>query len=308
MKVLVLRKFTENKQELIEKIFTGHEVFFINYKTGSDLDYKIDVLIPENRIVSNKLIRLSKKIKLIQCGVGYDNVDIKFVNKASVFVSYSPGLNSKVVAEHTFALLMCLSRNICYINNQVKNGLWMNKNYGGVTLEGKVLGLMGVGHIGSKVAYLCKSIGMDIIAIRKNINKKHEYDFIKFVDIDSLLRMSDFLSIHLPLNDNTRYLMNKNTLRKMKQSSNLINTSRGAIINENDLSVAIMNGEINGAALDVFEDEPLSVDSPLLTLNKIILTPHVASYSEKSLQLRYNYFKQNVDRIECGEKPMNIVI
>jgi phosphoglycerate dehydrogenase-like enzyme len=219
---------------------------------------------------------------IARVGVGYDAVDIPAATSRGVAVTIAPGTNQDAVAEHTFCLLLGLTRHLAYKHNSMKAGRWERGIL--LPLRGTTLGIVGLGRIGKAVALRGEVFGMKLIAYEPFPDKAFAAEHkIEFVSLEQLLARSDFVSLHLPLDDRTRYMINKQTLALMKKTAFLVNTARGALVNEGDLVEALKSGAIAGAALDVFEREP-PVGSPLLALDNVLLTPHEAGTDRKSLQ------------------------
>lgn len=244
---------------------------------------------------------------IVRAGIGYDNIDLQNATKCGIAVTNTPGSNSKAVAEGCLALMLSLCRKIVFMDRELRKGTWNNSI---LTTEiiGKTIGLVGFGNIGKKLAELlagfhCNVIVYDVI---KSPLWEQKYN-VKYVDLDKLIAESDFISLHLPCNAQTNGLVDKNFLNKMKQSSFLINTSRGGIVNENDLVEALESGQIAGAALDVFEQEPLSPHNPFLSMDQVVISPHVLSASKESA---FNTFQMALDNIKDfseGKIPRSIL-
>ena len=213
---------------------------------------------------------------LVKFGVGVDNIDIDAATRLGIAVSNAPGSNARAVAEHALALILAITRKIVIFDRNIKSGSWS----GGMsdTVIGKTIGLLGFGNIAAKLAEYLKSFPVSIIAydIHRDEEKASSLG-VRYVKLDELITNSDIISIHVPLNESTRGMVNKYFFEKMKPTAYIINTSRGAVINEKDLIEALKNKTIMGAALDTFEQEPLPENSELRKLDNVILTPHSAS-------------------------------
>lgn len=219
---------------------------------------------------------------IARVGVGYDAVDLPAATARGVVVMIAPGTNQDAVAEHTFCLMLGLTRRLVEKHNSMKAGRWER----GITLplRGTTLGIVGLGRIGKSVAVRGEAFGMRLIAYEPipdtAFATAHK---IELVPLEQLLSRADFVSLHLPLDADSRYMINNRTLGLMKPTAFLVNTARGALVNEGDLAEALRSGTIAGAALDVFEREP-PVGSPLPALDNVLLTPHEAGTDRKSLQ------------------------
>jgi D-3-phosphoglycerate dehydrogenase len=243
-----------------------------------------DVLLVGTDHVSKKVLEEAEQLKLIsKYGVGTDNIDKAFAEQKGITVLNTPGVNTEAVADYTFGLMLSLARHIANSHRDlVMNGRW--KKTVGIELFGKKLGILGLGAIGSAVARRAKGFDMEVISYDPYPNHQlAEQAGVTFADLETVLKESDVLSMHLPLTPQTKHLISGKELAGMKENCLLINTARGGIINEAALYEALKKGEIAGAALDVFQHEP-PTDSPLFQLENIILTPHNASASVEAVQ------------------------
>jgi len=244
--------------------------------------------------------------------VGFDNIDLEAAKQRKIMVSNTPGVLTNTVAEHTFALMLSIAHRISEADRFSKEGkyhAWGPSMLLGTDLSGKTLGIVGLGRIGSRVAmHAVKGFEMSVLYNDPKPNPDFEKEFgAKFVEkIDELLPLCDFVSIHVPLLDSTRHLINESRLRIMKRSAYLINTSRGPIIDEKALAVALSKGVIRGAAIDVFEFEPEIVPE-LKQLDNVILTPHIASATEETRNKMAEMAAQNIIEALEGRTPLNLV-
>lgn len=305
--ILIIGYFTESSKELITSQFPDEWNIEILHPEGAVLKLEnADVVIPEHIKVDVEFLSKAKKLKLVQTGAGFDNVDIEACTKKGVWVCNAAGVNAIAVAEHVMALILSWYKNIPFLNNYMKDRKDETMlSYKGSELFGKTIGIIGLGAIGQRVADYCDAFGMRVLgyAHRKmNIVKN-----IEFVDLDTLYKSSDIVTIHVPLNDETRHMIDGEVLNKMRNQAVLINASRGAIIDERALIAALKKGGIAGAALDVFEKEPLPLDSELRDLNNVILTPHTAGMPDglKFHKKRYSFFIDNIREVMEGNKPKN---
>ena len=233
--------------------------------------------------VSQELIDLCPDLKAIaRCGVGLDNINVAYAKNKNIVIINAPGSNADTVAEHTLALMLNLQRNLFNSIHAVKNNNWdFRKNYIGDEIRGKTLGIFGMGNIGQRVAKLAAAFGMEIIYTGPN---KKDLPYTYF-SLNGFFKKSDIISLHLPLNNDTRNLFDKNAFEKMRPHTLIINTSRGAIIDENELINYLKNKKIGGFAADVLTTEPPAEDSPLLKMSNVLITPHSASLTART----YNY-------------------
>jgi D-3-phosphoglycerate dehydrogenase len=236
------------------------------------------VVIRSSTKITKKIIEKSKRLKVIaRAGVGVDNVDVKSATSNGIVVMNSPQSTSRTTAEHAISLIFSLARKIPFAHFSTINKKWQKEIFKGIELKSKTVGLIGCGNIGSEVAKIAISLQMNVIVYDPYLSS----DRIESLDaekasLDEVLTLSDFVSLHLPLMNNTKNLIDIKKIKLMKKSSYLINAARGGLINENDLYKALQKKIIAGAALDVFENEPL-VNSPLHSLDNIILTPHLGA-------------------------------
>lgn len=238
--------------------------------------------------ITSEIINSLRKCKIIaRYGIGVDNIDIKAANQKGIYITNVPDYCVDEVSNHTFALLLALARKIVILDCTVKKGVWSYNNHRPIyRLYGKVLGLIGFGKIARDLVKKVKHFGFDILVYDPYVSLEisKEYD-VKFVSKKEILKESDFISLHLPLTPETKYMISKKELKKMKKTAYLINTSRGLLVDEKALCIALEEKWIAGAALDVLSNEnEIDVTQPLLKFENIILTPHVAFYSEESIK------------------------
>ena len=204
------------------------------------------------------IIDKAKNLKVIgRAGAGVDNIDISAATDAGIVVMNTPGGNTISAAEHAFSLIMALSRNVAQGDRSIKEGHWDRKKYMGVELRGKTLGIVGLGNIGQVVAQRALAFKMRVIGVDPFISAKNAKRMgIEIGKLDDVWREADYISVHTPLTDSTRYLINADTLSKCRDGVRIINCARGGIVNEEDLLAALESGKVAGAALDVYEKEP----------------------------------------------------
>ncbi len=275
-----------------------------------DIDGLICLLT--DKIGADIIAYAGPRLKIIaNYAVGYDNLDVKAINARNIMVTNTPGVLTETVAEHTFALMMSLARRIVEADKFIRAGKfkgWEPMLFLGSDLTAKTLGIIGLGRIGTRVAYhAVKGFDMRVIYTDPNRNENFEREYgAKFSNLDDLLKESDFVSIHVPLLESTRHLINESKLKLMKSSAYLINTSRGAVIEEKALIKALRERWIKGAALDVFEFEP-QILKGLLKLENVIMTPHIASATEETRSKMAIMAATNVIEALEGKIPSNLV-
>ena len=244
-----------------------------------------DALVVRSRTkVTMDVIKLGKRLKAIgRVGVGLDNINLQATATHSIAVFNSPEASAEAVAELTIGLMLSLARNIPFADNSMKERKWVKKQLTGWLLEGKTLGLLGLGNIGLRVAIIAKALGMNILVTKRTTPEAKVLADLegKYVPLSELLMQSDIVSIHIPLNKQTRHLISDNEFTIMKEGAYLINTARGAIVDETALYKALQTGKLAGAALDVYEMEP-PLNSQLTPLTNVICTPHIGGQTIES--------------------------
>lgn len=273
-------------------------------------------------VITRKIIEHARKLKVIgRHGVGYDNIDVEAATEKRIPVTYTPGANAISVAEHAVGFMFALAKRLVLMNNATRKGEWIARDrFEGIELNGKTCGLVGLGRVGTEVARLLKTIGMQVLyfdVIRKEeVEKQFGIEWIPLSEKDKkkgvkvpemLLKKVDFLSIHAPLTKETQGMIGAKELETMKKGAFIINTARGGIVNENALYDAIKNGRVCGAASDVFEEEPLSTQNPLLELDNVIVTPHSAALTKESKQRMARTVAEDVVRVLRNERPIYMV-
>ncbi len=258
---------TDQSEEELEKIIGDYDALFVRSGTK----------------VTSSLIEKGEKLQVIgRAGVGVDNIDVDKATEKGIMVINAPEGNTISTAEHTIAMMAALSRNIPAASNSVKQGNWDRKKYTGVELNRKTLGLFGFGRIGSEVARRARAMGMKIMIHDPFASKERAQKLgVEPVSKEELLQKADFISLHMPKNKSTHHFIGKEELNMVKPEVRIINCARGGLIDEAALAEAIKDGRVAGAALDVFEEEPLG-ESPLRELDNVVLTPHLAASTEEA--------------------------
>lgn len=266
-----------------------------------------DAVLLRSANFTEKVIAAGKKLKLIaRQGAGYDNVDLNAAAQRGIWVTNAPLSTVTSVAEQTFCLLLATARNLLQNNKGLVSGNWEVRNQlTGIELEGKVLGIIGAGRIGTKVAQMAAhGFGMNVIAYDPMADPAKIDQCIELVDDwDDVFKNSDVISLHIPSTPKTIGSVAKNEFQMMKKSAFLINCARGNVVNEADLIEALKNGEIRGAGLDVFEQEPPAEDNELFTLNNVVLMPHNSSHTEECKDRMVLHGAQEIERVLSGETP-----
>ncbi len=261
--------------------------------------------------INSKVVdRFSSSFKVIsQMAVGFDNIDVGAATKRGIPVGHTPGVLTETTADFTWALLMAIARRIVEGDNEVHQGIW--RPWGpevllGVDLYGATLGIIGFGRIGQAVARRAQGFNMKVFYHDPNRNSELEQSLgVNYASLDQLITQSDFVTVHTFLSKETYHLINRAILEKMKPTAILINTSRGPIVSPDDLAWALKEGRIAGAALDVFEPEPIPEGHPLLQMRNVIITPHIASASIQTRTLMAQMAADNLVAALKGERLPN---
>lgn len=308
MKILTVGNFPENTAMLMKGAFPeGFDVEVVSPDEAEAYLAETDVIIPEHLTIDAQLLNRAPKLKFVQTGAGYDNVDLEECTRRGILVCSAKGINANAVAEHTLALILSWYKNIPYLDGFMKSRRdECELDYSGAELRGRTMGIIGLGDIGRRTALLCRAFGMRVIAYNRS---PRQIEGIESVGTDELLRTSDIVSLHIPASPETRHIINADALKMMKPSALLVNTSRGALVDEAALADALSSGEIAGACLDVFEREPLPPESPLRGFPNVILTPHTAGLPDavKFHGERYAFFARNIEKFSSGKTPDNLL-
>ncbi|HEY4978990.1 MAG TPA: phosphoglycerate dehydrogenase [Candidatus Acidoferrum sp.] len=275
MKVIVADKISDRGLELLQK--TGWNVVQTTKDTLAAELADADALIVRSATrVTPELLDKAPKLRAVgRAGVGVDNIDLDEATKRGVLVMSTPGGSSVSVAEHTFALLLSLVRQVPKFDASMREGRW-EKSSAGAEVRGKTLGLVGLGRIGREVAIRAAAFDMKLLAFDPYLSESAASELsVELVPLEKLLAESDFISLHTAVSPQTQGMINAESLAKTKKGVRIINAARGELINEADLAAAIKSGQVGGAALDVFAEEPPK-NSPLIGLANVVTTPHVA--------------------------------
>ena len=282
----------------------------INNLKGQNYDALFCLLT--DKIDAEVMDGFGPQLKIVaNMAMGFDNINLEEAKKRNIMVTNAPGVLTNTVAEHTFALMLAIAHRVVEADKftrALKYQGWAPTLLLGNDLSGKILGVIGLGRIGSRVAYhAVKGFDMKVLYYDVTRNEDFEKEFSAvFMPLEDLLKQSDFVSIHVPLLDSTRHLINAENLKLMKPSAYLVNTSRGPVIDEAALALALINKIIKGAALDVFEFEP-KITPELLQLDNVILTPHIASATEETRSKMSDLAATNIIEALEGRTPPNLV-
>lgn len=225
--------------------------------------------------VDEALLEMAPSLRVVaRAGVGVDNIDLDAATRRGIAVFNAPNANTTAAAELTVALILAALRHIADADRSIREGRWDRAAFKGAELAGRRLGLVGAGRIGREVAARCRAFEMTVLACDPYLS---ESDEVELCALERVLAESDVVSLHVPLNDETRHLIDADRLAQMRRGSYLVNVSRGGVIDEEALVDALESGHLAGAALDVFENEPLPATSPLLRAPNLVLTPHLGA-------------------------------
>ncbi|MEB3760030.1 MAG: NAD(P)-binding domain-containing protein [Desulfurococcales archaeon] len=270
-----------------------------------------------DKIDCNLLESAQPRLRIVsQYAVGYDNIDIECATRLGVYVTNTPGVLTDATADLTWALIMAITRRIVEADKFVRSGEWYRSGTGwhpmmllGFEITGKTLGIIGMGRIGRAVAQRAKGFRMRIIYYDKyRLPEEMEKELgAEYVDLETLLREADVISIHTPLTPETYHMIGEEQLKKMKKTAYLVNTSRGKVIDTEALVKALKEKWIAGAALDVFEEEPISPDHPLTKLDNVVLTPHIGSATWETRTRMADIVAENLIAFAKGEVPPTLV-
>lgn len=260
-----------------------------------------EVIIPEHVRVDSAYLRSCPKLRMIQTGAGYDNIDLDACREKEIIVCNAAGVNAAAVAEHTIAMILCWFKNIAVLDTGMKH-METRFSYSGSELSALTIGIIGFGAVGRRVAKYCQAFDMKVLVCSPHVSNS--------MDLDTLLRKSDVVSLHVPLTPETRNMIGSAEFARMKKTAVLVNTSRGAVVNENDLCAALETSTIAGACLDVFQQEPLPETSPLRRMLNVLLTPHTAGYPDgpKYHRKRYLFFAENIRHLEEMHELQNRIM
>ena len=256
------------------------------------------LLVRSSTQVTAEVIQAGKRLRVVaRAGVGVDNIDVDAATQAGVIVVNAPTGNVVAAAEHTIAMLLALARHIAQADAHVRAGEWKRSQFMGVEVRDKILGTVGLGRVAQEVVRRAQGLGMNVLAYDPYVTAEYATQRgVRLVDMDTLIAESDFFTVHVPLTAQTANLIDRPQMQRMKSTARILNVARGGVINEAALVEALDAGEIAGAALDVFAEEPLAADSPLRTSNKIILTPHLGgSTAEAQEQVAEDVALQVID-------------
>lgn len=306
MKVLISDKTSEKGLEILRKAGITVDV-----KTGLSEDeiikiigdYDAQIVRSETKTTA-KIIEAGKKLKIVgRAGVGVDNIDLEAATKKGVIVVNSPEGNTIAAAEHTIAMLLSMVRNIPMAYDALKDKRWDRSKYTGIEVYNKVLGVIGLGKIGTRVAKYGIGLDMKVMGFDPFVTEEYANNLgIELASLEEIYKKADIISLHIPKTTETANLINKETIAKMKDGVRIVNCARGGIVNEQDLLDAVNSGKVAGAAIDVYTKEPAEPSNPILQSDKIVYTPHLgASTEEAQVNVAIDVAEQIVEVLNGGQ-------
>ncbi|HID47420.1 MAG TPA: phosphoglycerate dehydrogenase [Methanococcaceae archaeon] len=310
VKILVTDEIHKDAIEILKKI---GDVEIATNLSKEELKKKIEdvdvIVVRSGTKLTREVLEHAKKLKIIaRAGVGVDNIDLEYATERGIIVVNSPDASSISVAELTIGLMLAAARNIPQATASLKRGEWDRKSFKGIELYGKTLGVIGLGRIGQQVVKRAKAFGMDIVGYDPYIPEEVAGELgVKLIrDINELCKVSDFITLHVPLTPKTRHIIGWEQIWLMKRNAIVVNCARGGLIDERALYEALKDRRIRAAALDVFEEEPPK-DNPLLTLDNVIGTPHQGASTEEAQKSAGIIVAEQIAKILRGEPAENIV-
>ncbi len=305
--MVLARTFGKYSKEPLELL--QNNGFEIERREKVDADGLKDfeaVIVGVQRITREMLQNSSVKI-IAKHGVGVDNIDLEAATELEIPVTVTPNANAVSVAELTIGFIFALSKKLIDLHNDLYQKRQFVSNVG-LELHGKTLGIVGFGSIGKEVAKRALCLGMRVLVYDPYVEESILRELgVERAELDELLRQSDFVSLHVPLNESTRHLIDREKISLMKKTAYLINTARGGVVDEKALAEALKNGQIAGAALDVFDVEPLPPDSPFFDCPNVIMTPHVGAHTYEAI-LRMNMMAaESILDFFNGKIPKHVV-
>nr|WP_307323750.1 D-2-hydroxyacid dehydrogenase [Evansella vedderi] len=273
----------------------------------------VDIILTNKTPIPEEAINELPKLKYIgMLSTGFDVVDVKAAKEHNIVVTNIPSYGTDTVSQMAIALLLEICHHVGSHSEAVKRGDWTNNadwcfwNYPLIELSGKTMGIVGYGRIGQATGRIAQALGMKVLAFDHYKDEGLESESMKYADLDELYASSDVISLHCPLTEENRELINKESIKRMKDGVIILNNSRGPLINEVDLAEALNNGKVGGAGLDVVSTEPIKKNNPLLTAKNCIITPHI-SWATKEARLRlFNTAVENV-KLFLEDNPTNVV-
>ena len=309
--VLLSNSYSSDPLRIVtEELPAGFDLLVLKKASKDELVYNArfaDYILASGRLpIDREVVNASSKLKMIQrTGVGTDTLDLEVLKEKGIPVYINQGVNSRSVAEHTVMLMLSVLRRLPLTDSSVKMGKWLKQEMGikCAELHKKTVGLIGLGNIGSLVAKMLQPFETNVLYFKRTrLDSNEEKRLgISYLPFSRLLERVEILSLHCPLNDSTEKMIGEREIAEMKAGAIIINTSRGRLIDERALAKALMSGHLMGAGLDVFTDEPLSKNNPLLSLDNVVLTPHIGGVTLDSFRRMIRDALNNIRLFEEGK-------
>jgi len=309
MKVVITERIHRSGIDFLRKNGVDVELLYETKKSLEDAIKESDGIVVRLAKITKHLLKIGRENKLkvvAKHGVGVDNIDVEAAKTLGIRVVYTPGVMSNAVAEFTLGSILLLAKKYLRYDSEVRRGNWGIRYYAdNLEIKGKTLGIIGYGHIGRRVAELARCFGMNVLVFDPYVKADNK---VRQVDLDTLLKMSDFISIHAPLTKETYHMIGRRELEMMKEGVYIINAARGGIIDEKALCEAIEKGKVAGAVLDTTEQEPITLDNPILRCKNIILTAHTAGITDVSQVNEALLACKQVLQVLRGEEPPYVLV
>jgi len=311
-RVLLLEAKDDERFDFFRQLSKVAELAFENKEGGYTEDDLVEmigpydaVMITSQHAITSRVIAAAPKLKIIvKRGAKPENVDYDAATKRGIVVAWTPGVNYVSVAEHAVMLMLCLAKKTIPQMERLRSGAWREPDAGIQELCGKTVGIVGLGGIGRALCRMLDGFEVTFLAYDPYISPAQAKEVnVNLVSLKELLRQSDYVTIHAALTEETRHLIGENELSMMKKTAHLINTARGGLIDESALLKALKEGEIAGAGLDVFESEPPEHENPLLHLPNVVVTPHMAGWSDEAVYREQKEAALEIKLVLEGERP-----
>jgi len=311
-RVLLLEAKDEERFDFFGQLGKIAELSFENKEGGYTEDDLVKmvgpydaVMITSQHAITSRVMAAAPKLKIIvKRGAKPENVDYEAATERGIVVAWTPGVNHVAVAEHALMLMLCLAKKTIPQMDRLRSGAWREPDAGIRELCGKTVGIIGLGEIGRALCRMLYGFDVTLLAYDPYVSPSQAKQVsVKLVDLEDLLRQSDYVTLHAALTDETRHLIGDRELSMMKKTAHLINTARGALIDESALLQALKRGEIAGAGLDVFESEPPGHENPLLHLPNVVVTPHMAGWSDEAVYREQEEAALEIKLVLEGKSP-----
>lgn len=317
MKIVVLDGYTLNPGDITwEKLEKLGELKVYDRSREDQIIERVgeaEVVFTNKTPLSKDALKKMNHLKFIGVlATGYNVVDVDAAKKLGIVVTNIPTYGTDAVSQMAIALLLGICHHVGEHSESVKRGEWSNNldwcywNYPLIELAGKIMGIIGYGRIGQATGRIAQALGMNVIAYDQYKNQSLESNTMKYVELDELMAKSDVITLHCPLFESTRGIINKNTISQMKDGVKIINNSRGPLIVEEDLAEALNSGKVGAAAVDVVSTEPIKMDNPLLKAKNCIITPHISWAPKESRERLLNIAIENLEQF-LAKVPINVV-